>query len=99
MKELEVQREAEPSRRPDRRQCYAIFLLSTEGAHQLAADLYTRARGGAKLDFRTETRDVISDVVRGEFTVALVATEDVRRDAGLYVQALRQLLIDETEGE
>jgi len=98
MKELQVGLEAEASRKADRRQCYADFLTSTDKAYQLAADLYSRARSGTSLDFRSETREVIADLMRQELTVALVGTKDVRRDANTYVQALRQLLLDATEG-
>jgi hypothetical protein len=98
IKELQVELETETSRKADRRQCYADFLTSTDKAYQLAADLYDRARHGTSLDFRSETREVIADLMRQELTVALVGTKDVRRDANTYVQALRQLLLDATEG-
>jgi hypothetical protein len=99
IKELEVQLETESTRKADRRQCYATFSTSTDGAYQLAANLYARAKSGQVLSFRNETRDVISDLMRQELTVALVGTKDVRQDANRYVQALRQLLVDAGKGQ
>jgi hypothetical protein len=99
MKELEVQSAAQTSRRAERREAYEEFLKATNGMYQLAADLFARARKGETLDFRTETRDVIVDLMNYELTLDLVASAEVRRDARSYVESLRELLINATAGK
>ena len=99
MKQLDVQLAGESSRRADRRQSYEEFLVATDGAYQLAADLYARSRSGERLDFRTETRDVVAELMRHELSVALVGTTAVRKNAREYVGALRMLLIASVQGQ
>jgi hypothetical protein len=98
MKELETRSAAQTIRRAERREYYEEFLVATNGMYQLAADLFARARKGETLDFRSETRDVIVDLMNHELSLDLVASIMVRRDARDYVESLRTLLIDATSG-
>jgi hypothetical protein len=99
MKELEVQSATQANRRAERREAYEEFLKATNGVYQLAADLFSRARKGEPLDFRSETRDVIVSLMNHELSLDLVSSAEVRRDARTYVESLRELLINATAAQ
>jgi hypothetical protein len=99
MKELDVRLAAESGRRAERRQSYEEFLAATDGAYQLAADLYAKARTGEPLEFRIETREVVAELMRRELALALIGTANVRRNAREYVSSLRDLLVGSVQGQ
>jgi hypothetical protein len=99
LKELDLRGSEQIARREEKRLAYVEFLSATDGAYQLAADLLTKAREGGALSFRDESRDVVSELMRRELTVALVTGSTVRVAAREYVTVLRQLMINAAKGD
>lgn len=99
MEKLRFQSATQESRRSEHRESYRDFLVATNDAYQLASDLFRRAREGDSLDFRSETRDIIAELMKQELSLDLVASAKVRRAARKYVESLRSLLIDATKGK
>jgi hypothetical protein len=78
---------------------YGHFLASTDGAYQRAADLYHRRdQGSPKMDFRDETRDVVTELMERLLVLSLVATKTVRVSATEYTRALRAVLVEAVDG-
>jgi hypothetical protein len=98
LKELDLRGSEQTARRQEKRDAYVEFLRATDGAYQLAADLLTKAREGKLLSFRDESRNVVSDLMQSELTVALVTGSTVRVAARGYVRVLRQLMINAARG-
>jgi hypothetical protein len=99
LKELDLRGIEQVARRDEKRNAYIEFLTGTDAAYQLAADLLTKARKGEALSFRDESRDVVSQLMQRELTVALVAGPTVRMAARDYVTVLRQLMIDAAKAD
>jgi hypothetical protein len=99
IKSLDIQSEAATARRNERREVYGHFLASTDGAYQRAADLYHRRdQGSPKMDFRDETRDVVTELMERLLVLSLVATKTVRVSATEYTRALRAVLVEAVDG-
>lgn len=87
-------------RRVERKEAYADFLVATNDAYQLAADLKRQAEDkGEPLDFRQETGPTVARLMRSQLMLALVGSADVRTLSGGYVRSLRALLMSAVEGE
>jgi hypothetical protein len=97
VKNIDERRERATYFRTERRSVYGAFLFAADDAWQLANDLFRRKTRGESLDFREETRAVISELTSQALMVALVGTERVQSAADGYVARLRELLIAAAE--